>query len=40
MLRQSLKASKGHGGMTAQRLRLSRKGLYLKRKRLGITDDS
>ena len=40
MIRQSLEASKGHVGMTAQRLGLSRKGLYLKRKRLGITDDS
>ena len=39
MIRQCLKACNGHHGMTAQRLGLSRKGLYLKRKRLGITGD-
>ena len=38
MIRRSLQACKGHVGMTAQRLGLSRKGLYLKRQRLGITD--
>ena len=39
MIRRALKACKGRFGMAAQRLGLSRKGLYLKRQRLGITDD-
>ena len=39
MIRRGLKACNGHVGITAQRLGLSRKGLYLKRQRLGITDD-
>ena len=39
MIRRGLQACKGRVGMTAQRRGLSRKCLYLKRQRLGITDD-
>ena len=38
MIRWALQACNGNYGMAAQRLGLSRKGLYLKRQRLGITD--
>lgn len=36
MIRHSLEVHGGHVGMTAQALGLSRKGLYLKRQRLGL----
>ena len=38
MIRRSLEAFGGHVGNTAKALGLSRKGFYLKRKRLGLTD--
>ena len=38
MIRRSLKAFGGHVGNTAKALGLSRKGFYLKRQRLGLTD--
>ena len=38
MIRRNLKLHDGHVGMVAQEMGLSRKGLYLKRQRLGLTD--